>query len=273
MEFITGNRIKVVPPNKIKKITGTKLAQILGIGTSGAYNTPFQCWCDMMGVYKKPFEESKYMIAGNFIEPKQADYVRNKYGLTNLLSRVDKYGPAADKQSDFYPLEKIFGGKWDYQIVNNDEQRSCRRVVECKTAQASKRDKWADGKVPADYYLQLGLYCWLEKINKGTFIVSFLNPYEYDNPAAFVPNADNTIEVPVEFDMNLFENEYIIPAQKWYLDHCVSGVSPQYNEIIEGDITIIKELQKKIAQENAKAETPAPGVETFYTKDIVTPFD
>lgn len=49
MEWIDGNRIKVVPPKKPKKITGTRFAAIMGLNV---WNTPFKTWCEITRTYE-----------------------------------------------------------------------------------------------------------------------------------------------------------------------------------------------------------------------------
>lgn len=70
--IIKNNTIKIDPPERTLKITGTRLATILGMNN---YSTPFQAWAEIVKVYKKPFEETKYTKAGKVLEPKQAEFV------------------------------------------------------------------------------------------------------------------------------------------------------------------------------------------------------
>lgn len=55
MEWLDGNRVKVTPPKKCKKITGTRFATILGLNP---WSTEFEMWCAITKTYEKPFEDT-----------------------------------------------------------------------------------------------------------------------------------------------------------------------------------------------------------------------
>lgn len=61
---------------------------------------------------------------------------------------------------------------------------------------------------------------------------SFLQDKDYENPEAFVPNIDNTIEV--EFSMSEdfpdFEERYLKPAVAFWKKHVETGISPDFDE-------------------------------------------
>ena len=238
--------IKIPTPQKPKKITATKVSQILGIGTAGMYTTPFQVWCDICRVYTKPFEENKYTLAGKEIEPKQAEYVKNKYHLDNLRSPREFIGPVADSLWDFFPKEPIFGGKWDFVTVDK-ETNDIRRIIECKTAQSKKKKDW-DGRIPSDYMVQAGLYAYLHKVDGVTFIVSFLDPSDYETPELYVPNEDNTIITQMFMSKNypLYEEQIIKPVLEWWNKHVVTGISPKFNEYIAEDLAILEQIKPQV---------------------------
>ena len=62
-EFIN-NTLKIEPPKKPKKITGTRFASILGLDR---WNSPFKTWCAITRTYEEPFEDTIYTIAGKII--------------------------------------------------------------------------------------------------------------------------------------------------------------------------------------------------------------
>ena len=76
MKWNDDNTITVVPPRKPKKITGTRFAAILGLNQ---WSTPFEAWCAITRTWERPFEDTIYTFAGKVIEPKQADYMAQKY--------------------------------------------------------------------------------------------------------------------------------------------------------------------------------------------------
>lgn len=250
IKFNNNNTITTEPIAHPKKITGTRLAQILGINSSST--TPFQVWCDMMKVYKLPFEETKYTKAGKIIEPILAEYLRDKYNLgKDLVSPTDKYGKDyfSTTYGDFFPEKEIFGGMWDYLYMKNDKVVS---QIEIKTAGAKKRKtEWttASGKksVPAKYMLQTGEYATLLNCDSVTIVTGFLTEKDYDNPYDFKPSDENVVIYHYRMSKTVknFDSEYLEPARYWWHQHILSGVSPQYNPYIEADMKIVKELKEQ----------------------------
>ena len=121
--MITWNEDKTIsidsPKKGYKKITGTRLGAILGVNV---WSTPFEAWCAITRTYEKPFEDTIYTTAGKIIEPKQADYMQEKYFFRNLITPTDKYGEDYFNKTrgDFFPENKIYGGMWDYLFVDKD---------------------------------------------------------------------------------------------------------------------------------------------------------
>ena len=89
MEWLDGNRIKIVPPRRPKKLTATRFATVLGLNP---WSTPFEVWCEITKTYNKPFEETIYTAAGKTIEPKQAQFMKKSYFMTNIVTPTDIYG-------------------------------------------------------------------------------------------------------------------------------------------------------------------------------------
>ena len=89
MEWLEGNKIKVVPPKRPKKLTATRFATVLGLNP---WSTPFEVWCEITRTYQKPFEETIYTAAGKTIEPKQAQFMKKSYFMTNIVTPTDIYG-------------------------------------------------------------------------------------------------------------------------------------------------------------------------------------
>lgn len=239
-------QIKDLTKVKPKKISGTNFGVILGVNT---FQTPFQVWCDMMKIYKKPFEESKEKKAGKEIEPIQIKYIKEKYGLSGLITPTDKFGPEYFKttRGDFFPMDDHFQGMWDCQNINI-ATGAITSNIEMKTTKIKNKEKWSNRKIPNYYLLQSGLYTYLSKTDKMVIVVSFLNDEHYENPHTFVPNEDNTFVVPYTLTKDLpnFEENYVKPAILWWDKHIVKGISPEYNEYNTGDVEIVKELKKQL---------------------------
>lgn len=222
------NHIEIDPPKRTKKITGTKLGAILGVNK---WSTPFQEWCEITKTYNKPFEDTIYTLAGKTIEPKQAKYMQDTYFLTDkILSPTEKYGADyfGKTYGDFFPDDKIFGGMWDYLLL--DEKGNTQAVFEMKT---SKRvEDWADGKIPEYYALQASLYAYLLNVDTVYMVCSFLSDSDYNCPDKFECNATNTVvrQFSVKERYPNFESLHN-QAFSWFNDYVLTGISPEYNAI------------------------------------------
>lgn len=240
-KVITINDLSKVTP---KKISGTNFGVILGVNT---FSTPFQAWCDMMKVYKKPFVETDEMRAGKEIEHKQAAYIKEKYGLVGLTSPAEKYGENyfIRTRGDFFPMEDYFQGMWDFINVDPTTNKTT-SIIEMKTTKEKNKEKWKE-QIPPYYMLQTALYTYLSKIDKFVVVATFLKPEDYENPVAFKPNDENTIVRPFKLSENMpnFYEYYVKPAQLWWDKYIVTGVSPEYDEFNAGDIEIVKSLLKE----------------------------
>ena len=90
MEWID-NRIQIVPPKRPKKLTATRFATVLGLNP---WSTPFEVWCEITRTYQKTFEDTIYTRAGKIIEPKQAEYMKNTYFMSNLVTPITSKEPS-----------------------------------------------------------------------------------------------------------------------------------------------------------------------------------
>lgn len=237
VEWLDGNRIQVVPPARPKKLTGTRFAAVMGLN---AWTTPFEVWCAVTRTYEKPFEDTIYTIAGKAIEPKQAEYMKQTYFMSNLLTPTDAFGENYFQRTwgDFFPNQKVLGGSWDYLLVDKDGKPTT--VLEMKT---SKRvEDWKDD-IPEYYALQAALYAYLLGVDEVIMVASFLEPKDYDDPEKFVCSGENTITRPFKVSERYpdFEKKYVKPALKWWKDFVESGISPAFDE--RKDAEILKALR------------------------------
>lgn len=243
MEF-KNNTVVVDPPKKPKKLTATRFATIMGLN---AWSTPFSAWCEMTRTYEEPFEDSIYTIAGKVIEPKICDYLRDRYFM-DIKSPTDVYGPDYFKKTwgDFFHDVEALGGMWDF--LGDDF------VVEVKTTKRVEDWRGLDGTVepPIYYKLQASLYAYLLGFDNVVMTCSFLQDKDYANPDAFVPTVDNT--VVIEFKLSeafpTFKESYIDPAMKFWRDHVLTGISPDFDE--KKDADILKVLRKNITDPTDK---------------------
>lgn len=232
MEWLDNNRIQIIPPKKPKKLTATRFATILGLNP---WQTPFEVWCEVTRAYAKPFEDTIYTIAGKTIEPKQAEYMKDAYFMTNLVTPTDVWGADYFKRTwgDFFPDTDVLGGMWDYLLYDKDGKPTT--VLEMKT---SKRvEDWADD-IPEYYALQAALYAYLLDVDDVIMVASFLEDGDYADPSKFVCKADNTITRPFKVSERYpdFGKRYVKPALKWWMDHVMTGISPAYDEKKDAEI-------------------------------------
>ncbi len=231
MEWLSSNQLKITPPKKPKKITGTRFAAIMGKNT---WNTPFKTWCEITRTYEEPFEDTIYTIAGKTIEPKQAEYMRRAYFMTGLKTPTDIFGENYFKRTfgDFFKDEPIFGGMWDYLLY--DESGKPTTVLEMKTTKRS--EDWRND-VPEYYALQAALYAYLLGVDSVIMVASFLEDKDYKAPEAFVPSSENTIVIPFRVSERYPDFcDLIKTAEDWWKSCVEGGVSPTFDEKKDADI-------------------------------------
>lgn len=235
IKWLEGNKIQIEPPKKTKKITGTRFATILGLNP---WSTDFEIFCAVTKTYEVPFEDTIYTIAGKSIEPKQARYVENSYGMT--ISRPsDVWGEDYFRKTwgDFFPDSKHLGGMWDYLL--KDENGNIEAVLEMKTTK--RVEDWGND-IPEYYALQAALYAYLLGVDDVIMVASFLEEKDYENPGEYQPSINNTITVPFKVSER-YPNfkEMVERVEKWWQDHVETGISPEYDE--KKDAEILKALR------------------------------
>lgn len=236
MKWNDNNTISITPPAKPKKCTGTRFAAIMGLN---AWTTPFNAWCAITRTYEEPFEDTIYTLAGKAIEPKQANYMKEKYFWKNLTTPTDVYGADYFKKTwgDFFKDEPIFGGMWDYLFT--DKSGKPTTVLEMKTTKRS--EDWLED-IPEYYALQAALYAWLLGVDDVIMVCTVLEDKDYQNPEAFIVTPDNTFERSFKVSER-YPNmaKTIKKVEKWWKEHVEGGVSPKYDE--KKDAEILKVLR------------------------------
>lgn len=226
------SQIKIEPVKKPKKITGTRLASILGLNQ---WNTPFKTWCEITRTYEEPFIENQYTNAGKVIEPVLIDLLKKRYFM-DIKTPVDVYGDDYFKKTfgDFYPTNKIFGGMWDAIGENT--------IIEIKTTK--RVEDWLTD-TPDYYKIQAGLYAWLSGCQNIIFVCAFLDDSDYDNPEYFKPVVGENViirEYKLEEMYPYFYEEIIEPALEFWSNHVDTGISPAFTK---ADDEIIKALRRE----------------------------
>jgi len=157
----------------------------------------------------------------------------NSYGM-DIKTPTDIYGADYFQKTwgDFFPENAHLGGMWDY--LGLDEDGNVESVLEMKT---TKRAEDWENDVPEYYALQAALYAYLLGVDDVIMVASFLEEKDYEDPSKYKPCAANTITV--EFKVSeRYPNfaEMVAQVEQWWKDHVETGISPEYDEIIDGEI-------------------------------------
>lgn len=235
MEWLDSKQLKIDPPKRTKKITGTRFATILGLNP---WSTSFEMWCAITKTFELPFEDTIYTVAGKTIEPKQAEYMKKSYGM-DLITPTDRYGADYFNKTwgDFFPDSKHLGGMWDFLGV--DENGVVDTVLEMKT---TKRIEDWQNDAPEYYALQAALYAYLLGVDNVVMVASFLEEKDYADPSKYVPNVKNTITVEFKVSERYPDfAEKVAQVERWWADYVDTGISPVFDE--KKDAEILKALR------------------------------
>ena len=230
IKWLEGNQIKIDPPKRPKKISGTKFGAILGVNP---WSTPFEQWCAITRTWEKPYEDTIYTLAGKVIESKQAEYMEKSYGM-ELIRPTDIYGPDPFKATygDFFKENKLFSGMWDF--LGKDENGKVDTVLEMKT---TKRIEDWQNDAPEYYALQAALYAYLLGVDNVIMVASFLDEKDYTDPSKYVPNIKNTITVEFKVSERYPDFERMVAEVKsWWGEYVTGGISPVYDEKKDAEI-------------------------------------
>ena len=231
MKWLDSKQIQITPPKRTKKVTGTRFATILGLNP---WSTPFEMWCAITKTYEKPFEDTIYTIAGKTIEPKQARYMEQSYGM-DIVRPSDVWGEDYFNKTwgDFFPESKHLGGMWDY-LMKGEDGKTIEAVLEMKT---TKRAEDWQNDVPEYYALQAALYAYLYGVDDVIMVASFLEEKDYEDPSKFVPNIKNTITVEFKVSERYPDFERMVAEVKsWWGEYVTGGISPVYDEKKDAEI-------------------------------------
>lgn len=232
------NHIEVEPTKKPKKITGTRLASILGLNK---WNSPFKTWCEITRTYEEPFTDNIYTVAGKTIEPVLIDLLKTRYFM-DIKTPTDVYGEDYFKKTfgDFYHNNNnVFGGMWDAIGENT--------IIEIKTTK--RVEDWLKD-TPEYYKIQAALYAWLSGVENIIFVCAFLDDSDYEKPEYFKPVVGENViirEYKLDEMYPNFSKDYIIPAIDFWNNHVETGISPAFGK---ADEEIIKALRREAIDVN-----------------------
>lgn len=254
------NRVVLdAPPKQRLKLTATRLGSVLNMNP---YATPFEAWCEIVKLYKKPFEGNKYTKAGQAIEPIIIQWCKENLS-DKVVSPEEYYGNNyAELKYDFYKnRERVFGGMWDCAIPSGADLNKLLGIIEIKTS--GNPQDWVDG-VPMEKLLQGLQYGKLEKAKYTYVVVAFLKDEDYAHPEKFVPVLGKNLKlftfltedaiVVVEREETHIA-EALAYAEEWWKAFVETGVSPEFDE--KRDADILRELR---TQRPDETDTSVAGV-------------
>ena len=233
-------------PSRFKYITGTRLASILGLNE---YSSPFQSWCECTKILTPPYEDTIYTMFGKINEPKQREYVAQKF--PNIVGPEEYFGGLYEtvKWNFFDEKFKPFAGLWDAVSTKNDG-KTIAAVIEFKTA--SSPVKWCNNEVPISYGLQGALYAKLLGLDKVIFVVSFPERLDYAHPEKFKVTPENTKIIVKKLSEMYFNvnGEYLDiegcmeKAEQIWNEYVITGISPEFDEELDKEyLSILRKNQ------------------------------
>lgn len=226
-------QIKIKKPWMPKKITGTKLSEVLGLSP---YTSKFEAWAVLSKIYKPPFAESKFTAAGKILEPRQIEFFKESHDWMKIRTPADFYGenPAEQMRYDYFPENDIFGGMWDAVWISDREE--CIAPIEMKTASKD----WEE--IPQNYMLQVGLYSYLMSRDTACIFKTHLKREDYENPEQVVVDKSNCQEFWFYRSEKLPDFEDMVKeATAFYREHVEAGISPEIET--EKDLELLETLK------------------------------
>lgn len=225
-------RITIAPPKQLKRITGHRIAAILGLDP---YMSEFQAWCEITKLYTEKIEDNKYLKAGRAIEPKLISYVAEKF--PNVMSIEEYYGNNFEdyRYNNFKDDSNVFGGVID-AVATASDKKTILMICECKTG--GKPQNWANHQLPVTYLLQGALYSYLKGLDEILFAYAYLENNDYNHPEMYECTTQNTLLVVKRLKDLLFEingdwyniEEIMQLATDWWNKYVITGISPKFDE-------------------------------------------
>lgn len=204
-----------------KKIGGSTIGEVLGLDD---YSTPFRAFIKISKL-DMPILDTKYVDAGQAIEPLVIEAIKIKTGF-----QIEVF-PAAQYNYDYFKEDPIIGGIPDGYIAETNT------IIEIKTTGEKNMDKWGPKgeNLPLKYLKQAQLYSYLKKANKFAIVATFLKEEDYINPSNYPIRQRKIQSYSYNVDTNQVEDD-IIKIKQWYHKHTQSGISPEFDRKLDGEI-------------------------------------
>lgn len=153
------------------KISGSNVAVVCGLSP---YKSPLQLWAEWTGKVEDTFRGNKFTQLGTTLEPLVASWFSERSGLP--VTKADAlYG---DPEHDWLVCSP------DYLLADGTP-------VEVKTGHPRTAHRWADGKAPYEYVLQLQIQMRVLRRPRGIL-------------TAYLGDVESMPDVAVDYDPELF---------------------------------------------------------------------
>ncbi|MGY6172030.1 MAGa7180 family putative nuclease [Candidatus Mycoplasma pogonae] len=203
-----------------KKIGGSSIADVLLTDNFKSHFAAFAkiAWLSM------PVLDPKYVNAGVAIEPKVVEALETKLNI-----EIETFPPEQYNYDYFAGKDDIIGGIPDGYIPKNES------IIEIKTAGEKKYYDWEKYGVPLAYLKQAQLYTYLMNKEKFYIVATFLKEEDYAHPKNFPIKNRKLKAYPYKLNRDQAMDD-IQKVKQWYQFYTQKGISPQYNEAIDGDL-------------------------------------
>ncbi len=202
-----------------KKISGSFVGDVLLVDQ---WKSRFQAFCRMSWV-GVPILNTKYVDAGNAIEPKVLDLLSKKLG------KEIKGFPAKEYNYDYFKgKDDVVGGLPDGLIEEDG------LVIEIKTTGLKNWDKWKQWGIPKGYHKQSQLYTYLMGLEQYAIVATFLEETDYADPENYKIEERKTKLWKFEIDKTQVEDD-IKKIKDWYYEFTKSGKSPEWDSVKDKD--------------------------------------
>ncbi len=212
---------KQLPFNRgFKKVGGSSLGDVL---LTDSFKSQFAAFCNIANL-GLPILDEKYIKAGIAIESKVIDVIRE-----SSKKEVQTFPPEKYNYDYFAGKDDVIGGIPDGFIPETN------LVLEIKTTGEKNYDNWLKYGPPLSYRKQAAQYTHLMGAKKFSIVATFLKEEDYVNPDNY-PIRERRMKNWL-FELN--ENEVLDDIAKiktLYKQWTASGVSPQFNPLVDKDL-------------------------------------
>lgn len=208
-----------------KKMTGSVVGNVL---CNGMFDSKFAAFCRMAWV-QLPMLDDKYVHAGNVIEPKVLDWVRERVVAKDPNGTVQGYESADYGYDYFSDKDDIIGGVPDGFV------KPWNILLEVKTTGDKNLSKWESGQIPQNYIKQSSLYAHLMGVDTFIIVACFLKPEDYLHPEDLDINQRVVKQYMMKVDKAQTLRD-IETVKEFHKKYAKLGISPKWNDRADKDL-------------------------------------